>query len=88
MSSTRQRPRRYALRGRARNRLPRLRRAGLSLRRGGRFEDAERLSAQPEPEFNEENASCAYIGSSRRTGAARKFAQTPAAVDGISQLRG
>ena len=38
-----------------------LRRAGLSLRRGGRFEDAERLSAQPEPEFNEENASCAYI---------------------------
>jgi hypothetical protein len=37
----------YALRGRARNRLPRLRRAGLSLRRGGRFVDADPLSAQP-----------------------------------------
>ena len=44
------------------------RRAGLSLRRGGRFEDAERLSVQPEPEFNEENASCAYVDSKQAHG--------------------
>jgi hypothetical protein len=76
-----------ALRGRARNRLPRLRRAGLSLRRGSRFEDAERLSASQNQNSTKKTHRApisAQVGARELLGNLHRLRAT---VDGISQLR-